>query len=53
MVGEGKGMGRNMNIGWNGPGVRDADYLHAFVELILPVAYEFDPDIVIVAAGFG
>lgn len=53
MVGEGKGLGRNVNIGWPSPGMKDADYLHAFTELILPIAYEYDPDIVFIAAGYG
>ncbi|KAI9032113.1 hypothetical protein DFJ74DRAFT_602021 [Hyaloraphidium curvatum] len=51
-IGEGKGLGRNMNIGWPSAGMKDGDYLYAFTELIMPVAYEFDPDIVIVASGF-
>ncbi|NDD67784.1 hypothetical protein EBZ35_09095, partial [bacterium] len=53
-VGSGKtgGLGRSINVAWNGPGFGDADYLYAFSRLIMPVAREFDPDFVIVSAGF-
>ncbi|KAI4242663.1 MAG: hypothetical protein L6R40_003884 [Gallowayella cf. fulva] len=30
----------------------DADYLYAFQQVIMPVAYDFNPDLVIIAAGF-
>lgn len=30
----------------------DGDYLSAFCQVVLPVAYEFDPDLVLVSAGF-
>ena len=30
----------------------DADYLAAFQHLFLPIAYEFSPDLIIVAAGY-
>jgi histone deacetylase 6 len=51
-VGQGKGKGRNVNIPWPSKGFGDADYLHAFHEVVMPIAYEFDPDFVFVAAGF-
>jgi len=51
-VGNGKGMGRNVNIPWPHAGFGDADYLHVFHRVIMPIALEFDPDMVIVAAGF-
>lgn len=51
-VGEGAGLGTTINVAWNGPGFGDADYLYAFTRLILPVAHEFNPDFVIVSAGF-
>lgn len=37
---------RNINIPWPSSGFGDADYLYAFTRLILPVAYEYDPDFV-------
>ena len=30
----------------------DADYLMAFLAIVLPVAYEFSPDLVLVSSGF-
>ncbi|XP_058873078.1 LOW QUALITY PROTEIN: histone deacetylase 6 [Acipenser ruthenus] len=51
-VGKGKGEGFNINLPWNQPGMNDADYISAFQQLLLPVAYEFRPQLVLVAAGF-
>lgn len=45
-------MGKTINIGWNQAGMRDADYLHAFSRIIMPVAWQFNPDFVLVSAGF-
>eukprot|EP01050_Picozoa_sp_SAG11_P006501 SAG11_NODE_507_length_8879_cov_8.961048_3_plen_173_part_00 len=47
-TGEGEGEGYNMNISWPQKGMGDAEYIHACHRLILPVAYEFDPDLVLV-----
>ncbi|KAJ2081078.1 Histone deacetylase hda1 [Coemansia sp. RSA 988] len=52
MVGEGAGKGYNINIPWVAAGACDGDYMYAFKKLILPVAKEFNPDIIIVASGF-
>lgn len=41
-----------MNIGWNGTGYDDADYMAALNTVVLPVAREFKPDLVIISAGF-
>ena len=30
----------------------DADYIYAFQQVVMPIATEFDPDLVIIAAGF-
>ncbi|KAI4267445.1 MAG: hypothetical protein LQ337_008344 [Flavoplaca oasis] len=30
----------------------DSDYLYAFQQVVMPVAYDFNPDLVIIAAGF-
>ena len=51
-VGEGAGAGFNINIPWNGRGYGDPEYLMAFLSIILPVAHEFDPQLIIVSAGF-
>ncbi|XP_031556801.1 histone deacetylase 6-like isoform X2 [Actinia tenebrosa] len=52
VVGEGPGKGFNINVPWNKFHMGDADYLAAFQHVLLPIAYEFDPDIVLVSAGF-
>ncbi|KAI1893009.1 hypothetical protein AGOR_G00139390 [Albula goreensis] len=51
-VGTGQGEGYNINLPWNQIGMKDADYVCAFQQLLLPVAYEFQPQLVLVAAGF-
>ena len=38
---------RNINIPWPTKGMGDADYLLAFQHIVMPVAYQFDPDLVI------
>lgn len=32
--------------------IGDADYLHAFHHLVMPIAYEYSPDAVVISAGF-
>ncbi|KAH6938316.1 hypothetical protein HPB50_008585 [Hyalomma asiaticum] len=51
-VGSGAGRGYNINIPWTKPAISDADYLTAMYQLVMPVASEFDPELVIVSAGF-
>ncbi|POW19340.1 hypothetical protein PSHT_04791 [Puccinia striiformis] len=51
-VGEGDGQGFTVNIPWPEGGMSDADYIYAFQRLVMPIAMEFDPDFVIVSAGF-
>ena len=51
-IGAGAGKGFNVNIPWEEKGLGDADYLAAFDLVVDPVAKSFDPDLVIVAAGF-
>lgn len=49
------GVGFNVNIAWNGgldPPLGDAEYLAAFRSIVMPIARHFDPDIVLVSAGF-
>lgn len=50
--GEGPGLGYSVNIAWPGGGMGDADYLYAFQKVVMPIAVEFAPDLVIVSAGF-
>ncbi|OBT59650.1 hypothetical protein VE04_00159 [Pseudogymnoascus sp. 24MN13] len=51
-VGAGPGSGRNVNIPWHAQGMGDGEYLGAFQKIVMPIAQEFNPDLVIVAAGF-
>lgn len=49
------GLGFNVNIAWSGglnPPLGDAEYLAAFRALVMPIAQDFDPEIVLVSAGF-
>lgn len=50
--GAGAGIGYNVNIPWPSKGMGDADYLYAFQKIVMPVAHEFNPNVVIIAAGF-
>ncbi|KAK2727508.1 hypothetical protein QYM36_008110 [Artemia franciscana] len=48
------GMGFNVNIAWSGlqPPMGDAEYLAAFRAIVMPIAKDFQPEIVLVSAGF-
>lgn len=50
--GAGAGLGRNVNIGWHDQGMGDGEYMAAFQKIVMPVAHEFDPDLVVISAGF-
>lgn len=50
--GEKHGEGFNINIPWNGAGMGDPEYSLALFNIILPVGYEFNPDLVLISAGF-
>ncbi|KAF2423171.1 putative histone deacetylase [Tothia fuscella] len=51
-VGTGAGEGKNINIPWSRHGMTDGDYIYAFQQIVMPCAQEFDPDLVIISAGF-
>ncbi|VDP71332.1 unnamed protein product [Echinostoma caproni] len=52
-MGSGPGLGYTINIAWpTGITMTDAEYLAAFRTIVLPVALEFQPDLVLVSAGF-
>ncbi|XP_026162146.1 histone deacetylase 7-like isoform X2 [Mastacembelus armatus] len=54
-VGMGAGEGFNVNVAWTGglnPPMGDAEYLAAFRAVVMPIAHEFSPDVVLVSAGF-
>ena len=48
----GDGRGTSINIAWDGPGASDGDYMTAFRYVVLPIAKQWGPDLVIVSAGF-
>ena len=50
--GEGPGLGRNVNVPWLEEGMTDADYMLAFQQVVMPICIEFDPDLVMISAGF-
>lgn len=51
-VGVGDGEGFNVNVGWSRKGMGDAEYLAVWEKLLMPVARKFQPDLVLVSAGF-
>ncbi|XP_021332879.1 histone deacetylase 4 isoform X2 [Danio rerio] len=49
------GRGYNVNVAWSGglrPPMGDAEYLAAFRTVVMPIAHEFSPNVVLVSAGF-
>ncbi|KAF9012390.1 histone deacetylase complex protein [Cyathus striatus] len=50
--GEGRGLGYSVNIPWPEAGMGDAEYIHAFQKIVMPIAMEFAPELVIISAGF-
>ncbi|XP_043229076.1 histone deacetylase 4-like isoform X5 [Amphibalanus amphitrite] len=49
------GMGFNVNVAWSGgcsPPMGDAEYLAAFRSIVMPIARDFQPDVVLVSSGF-
>ncbi|XP_066840661.1 histone deacetylase 6-like [Anser cygnoides] len=50
--GRGRGRGFTLNVGWGGPRAGDPDYVAAATRLVLPVACQFAPQLVLVSAGF-
>ncbi|KAI8624593.1 histone deacetylase [Xylariaceae sp. FL1651] len=51
-VGDGPGKGKNVNIAWPSQGMGDGEYFAAFQKIVMPIAQEFNPDLVIISAGF-
>ncbi|KAH0628979.1 hypothetical protein JD844_010673 [Phrynosoma platyrhinos] len=54
-VGSGAGEGFTVNVAWTGgldPPMGDPEYLAAFRTVVMPIAHEFCPDVVLVSAGF-
>lgn len=51
-IGIGEGLGFNCNIPLNEIGINDKDYLTVFNNVILPLAYKFNPQLVLISAGY-
>ena len=51
-VGEGAGEGYSVNVPWPMGGMGNGDYMAAFNHVIMPIAYEYQPDLIIISAGF-
>ncbi|XP_021103088.1 histone deacetylase 4 isoform X3 [Heterocephalus glaber] len=54
-VGTGPGVGFNVNMAFTGgldPPMGDTEYLAAFRTVVMPIANEFAPDMVLVSSGF-
>uniref|UniRef100_A0A8C4ZUK6 Histone deacetylase n=1 Tax=Gadus morhua TaxID=8049 RepID=A0A8C4ZUK6_GADMO len=54
-VGSGAGVGFNVNVAFTGgldPPMGDAEYLAAFRTVVMPIASEFSPDVVLISSGF-
>ncbi|KAI1178174.1 histone deacetylase [Nemania sp. FL0916] len=51
-VGQHPGQGKNVNIAWPSQGMGDGEYLAAFQKIVMPISQEFNPDLVIISAGF-
>ena len=51
-VGKGLGEGFTVNVPWPCGGMGNGDYLAALNHIILPIAYQFAPGVIIVSAGF-
>lgn len=51
----GKAKGKNINIAWSTrypENIGDKEYLYAFNKIIIPVLREFNPQLILVSAGF-
>ncbi|XP_065165019.1 histone deacetylase 6 isoform X3 [Atheta coriaria] len=51
-VGSGAGEGFNINFPLNTIGCTDTDYMAIVTQILLPVAYEFQPDLILFCAGY-
>ncbi|KAL5017176.1 hypothetical protein ScPMuIL_006765 [Solemya velum] len=51
-IGDGEGESYNINVPLNQIGMADSDYMAIFQQILMPVAYEFCPDVVLISAGY-
>ena len=45
-------LGTNLNIPWPCRGLGDKEYVVAFEKILMPLCYQFKPDVVFISAGF-
>jgi len=51
-VGTGPGTGYNVNVGWTRKGMGDEEYFAVWERLLIPMAHEFRPDLILISSGF-
>lgn len=51
-VGHGRGAGYTVNVPWDAGNIGNGDYMAAMEQVILPIAREFAPNLIIISAGF-
>lgn len=51
-IGVGAGRGATVNVAWSGESMGDAEYLAAWRVVALPILDRFQPDFILVSAGF-
>uniref|UniRef100_A0A7S3PPR4 Histone deacetylase domain-containing protein n=2 Tax=Sar TaxID=2698737 RepID=A0A7S3PPR4_9STRA len=51
-AGRGNAAGKTVNVAWNGKGYGDDDYLAVWKHVLMPIASQFSPELIIVSAGF-
>jgi acetoin utilization deacetylase AcuC-like enzyme len=51
VVGTGRGVGFNVNVAWEKEGMGDAEYLLSFQRVLLPIATQFKPQLILISAG--
>lgn len=52
MIGEGPGAGYNINVPWEHGHCGDADYDVIWDHVLIPIAKDYNPDIILISAGF-
>ena len=51
-VGKERGEGYNIHVAWNESMMGDPEYMLAFDKLLMPIARQYNPELVIVSCGF-
>lgn len=51
-IGHGQGLGYNFNVPLNKTGMGNGDFLAIFQQLLIPVAIEYQPELILISAGY-